>query len=54
MYISASNVRVKTKQNKEPEPQQLTAFTPIAASQECLMTVIKFDLQKFKCFSLQC
>jgi hypothetical protein len=33
-----------SKQNKEPEPQQSTAFTPTAALQECSMTVMKFDL----------
>jgi hypothetical protein len=34
----------RSKQNKEPEPQQSTAFSPTAASQECPMTVMKFDL----------
>jgi len=33
-----------SKQNKEPEPQQSTAITPTAVSQECAMTVMKFDL----------
>jgi hypothetical protein len=33
-----------SKQNKEPEPQQSTAFTPTAASQEFLTTIMKFDL----------
>jgi hypothetical protein len=33
-----------SKQNKEPEPQQSTAVTPTAVSQECPMTVMKFDL----------
>jgi len=43
-----------SKQNKEPEPQQSTAFTPTASSQECPMTVMKFYLYRFKCVSLQC